>query len=163
MRDETRGGAGSDASAGRPPPGGLPGLPGGRTGRVRRRSAGRRTGGPRAPRCRRDLAVAYATTRHQFGRPIGSFQAVSHRCANMLIAVESARALVAAAAGALDDPGPDTDTTVCLAAAEALETAVAVAQGCLQVHGGTRFTWEHPAHRYDRLRERAAVDLLATA
>ncbi|MFD4510463.1 acyl-CoA dehydrogenase family protein [Streptomyces sp. NPDC058457] len=122
-----------------------------------------------------DLAVKYARTRHQFGRAIGTFQAVSHRCANMLIAVESARALVAAAAGALDEPGPDTDTAVCLAAAEALETAVSVAQGCVQVHGGMGFTWEHPAHRYlrrakaaealvalpDRLRERAATGLLA--
>ncbi|WP_413796907.1 acyl-CoA dehydrogenase family protein [Streptomyces iranensis] len=124
-----------------------------------------------------DLAVEYARTRQQFGRAIGSFQAVSHRCANMLVAVESARALVAAAAGALDELGPDTDTAVSLAAAEALETAVVVVQGCLQVHGGMGFTWEHPAHRYlrrakaaealvalpDRLRERAATGMLPAA
>ncbi|MYQ32227.1 acyl-CoA dehydrogenase family protein [Streptomyces sp. SID4956] len=124
-----------------------------------------------------DLAVEHAGTRRQFGRTIGSFQAISHRCADMLVAVESARALVAAAAGALDAPDPDTGTAVHLAAAEALEAAVVVTQGCVQVHGGMGFTWEHPAHRYlrrakaaealialpDRLRERAAVGLLEAA
>ncbi|MFJ4840749.1 acyl-CoA dehydrogenase family protein [Streptomyces sp. NPDC088746] len=122
-----------------------------------------------------DLAVDHARTRQQFGRAIGSFQAVSHRCADMLVAVESARALVAAAAEELQDPGEGTDATVCLAAAQALEAAVTVTQGCVQVHGGMGFTWEHPAHRYlrrakaaeslvavpDRLRERAAAGLLA--
>lgn len=124
-----------------------------------------------------NLAVDHARTRQQFGRAIGSFQAVSHRCADMLVAVESARALVAAAAEELQDPGEGTDATVCLAAAQALEAAVTVAQGCVQVHGGMGFTWEHPAHRYlrrakaaeslvavpDRLRERAAAGLLAAA
>ncbi len=124
-----------------------------------------------------DLAVEHARTRHQFGRAIGSFQAVSHRCADMLIAVESSRALVAAAAEALEEPGTGTDAAVCLAAAHALESAVMVTQGSLQVHGGMGFTWEHPAHRYlrrakaseslvalpDRLRERAAADLLVAA
>lgn len=124
-----------------------------------------------------DLAVDHARTRQQFGRAIGSFQAVSHRCADMLVAVESARALVAAAAEELQDPGEGTDATVCLAAAQALEAAVTVTQGCVQVHGGMGFTWEHPAHRYlrrakaaeslvavpDRLRERAAGGLLAVA
>lgn len=124
-----------------------------------------------------DLAVEYARTRRQFGRTIGSFQAISHRCADMLVAVESGRALVAAAAAALDAPDADTDTAVCLAAAEALEAAVVVTQGCVQVHGGMGFTWEHPAHRYlrrakaaealvalpDRLRERAAARLLEAA
>ncbi|MFC1405207.1 MULTISPECIES: acyl-CoA dehydrogenase family protein [Streptacidiphilus] len=125
-----------------------------------------------------DLAVGYARTRRQFGRLIGSFQAVSHRCADMAVAVVSARALVAAAAEALDGPpDADTDIAVALAASDALDTAVAVAAGCIQVHGGIGFTWELPAHRYlrrakaaqsliaqpDRLRERAARALLDTA
>jgi len=121
-----------------------------------------------------DLAVAYAGMRRQFGRAIGSFQAVSHRCADMFVAVESARSLVAAAASACDDGDDDRDVAVALAAANAFETAVAATQGCIQVHGGIGFTWEHPAHRYlrrakaaealvalpDRLRDRAAASLL---
>jgi alkylation response protein AidB-like acyl-CoA dehydrogenase len=123
-----------------------------------------------------DLAVEYAKTRHQFGRAIGSFQAISHRAADMFVAVESARALVAAAADALDeDPGSrETRITVRLAAAQALDAAVAVAQDCVQIHGGMGFTWEHPAHRYlrrakgaealialpDRLREQAVATVL---
>jgi alkylation response protein AidB-like acyl-CoA dehydrogenase len=123
-----------------------------------------------------DMAVEYAGTRRQFGRAIGSFQAISHRCADMLVAVESARALVAAAAASLDDPSQDTAVAVDLAAAHALEAAVSVTGGCVQIHGGMGFTWEHPAHRYlrrakaaealialpDRLRDRAAAALLAT-
>lgn len=126
-----------------------------------------------------DMAVAYAGTRRQFGRPIGSFQAVSHRLADMFVEAEAARALVAAAAQTLDNPRADkaeTEIAVCLAAAHALDTAVQAAQGCLQAHGGMGFTWEHPAHRYlrrakaaqasvalpDRLRERAARALLDT-
>ncbi|MEU9024437.1 acyl-CoA dehydrogenase family protein [Actinomadura sp. NPDC048394] len=123
-----------------------------------------------------DLAVEYAKTRHQFGRAIGSFQAISHRAADMFVAVESARALVAAAAGALDeDPGSsETRIAVRLAAAHALDAAVAATQGCVQIHGGMGFTWEHPAHRYlrrakgaealialpDRLREQAVTAVL---
>jgi alkylation response protein AidB-like acyl-CoA dehydrogenase len=112
-----------------------------------------------------DMAVEYARTRRQFGRPIGSFQAVSHRCADMLVAVESGRALVAAAAEALDAPpgGPaadDTAVAVDLAAAHALDAAVSVTGGCVQIHGGMGFTWEHPAHRYLR-RAKAAQSLVA--
>ncbi|MEO3787586.1 acyl-CoA dehydrogenase family protein [Actinocorallia sp. B10E7] len=124
-----------------------------------------------------DMAVEYAAARRQFGRAIGSFQAISHRCADMFVSVESARALVAAAAAALDEPSGDTAVAVDLAAACALEAAVTVTGGCVQVHGGMGFTWEHPAHRYlrrakaaeslvalpDRLRERAATTLVTTA
>jgi len=107
-----------------------------------------------------DMAVGHARTRRQFGRPIGSFQAVSHRCADMLIAVESARALVAAAAEALDEPSDDTPVAVDLAAAHALDAAVEVTGGCVQIHGGMGFTWEHPAHRHLR-RAKAAQALIA--
>jgi alkylation response protein AidB-like acyl-CoA dehydrogenase len=107
-----------------------------------------------------DMAVEHARGRRQFGRPIGSFQAISHRCADMLVAVESARALVAAAAEALDVPSDDTGVAVDLAAAHALEAAVSVTGGCVQIHGGMGFTWEHPAHRYLR-RAKAAESLIA--
>ncbi|THJ25661.1 acyl-CoA dehydrogenase family protein, partial [Candidatus Frankia alpina] len=114
--------------------------------------------------------VDYAGIRHQFGRPIGTYQAISHRCADMFVGTEAARALVAVAAQALD-------AAVALAAAEALEAAVGAAQGSLQVHGGIGFTWEHPVHHYlrrakssealiaapDRLREQAASRLVAAA
>ncbi|WP_344456269.1 acyl-CoA dehydrogenase family protein, partial [Actinocorallia aurantiaca] len=122
------------------------------------------------------LAVEHAKTRHQFGRAIGSFQAVAHRCADMFVAVESARALVAAAASACDEEDPDAGTAVALAAANALEAAVTATQGGIQVHGGMGFTWEHASHRHlrrakaaealiafpDRLRDRAATSLLTT-
>ncbi|ROO87917.1 alkylation response protein AidB-like acyl-CoA dehydrogenase [Actinocorallia herbida] len=121
-----------------------------------------------------DLAVDYAKTRHQFGRAIGSFQAVAHRCADMFVAVESARALVAAAASACDEDAPDAATAVALAAANALDAAVTATQGSVQVHGGMGFTWEHVSHRHlrrakaaealiafpDRLRDRATTTLL---
>ncbi|WP_261576457.1 acyl-CoA dehydrogenase family protein, partial [Frankia gtarii] len=134
-----------------------------------------------------ELAVDYAGIRHQFGRPIGTYQAISHRCADMFVGTEAARALVAAAAQALDAAGATTDgattdggeleVAVALAAAEALDAAVGAAQGSLQVHGGIGFTWEHPVHLYlrrakssealiaapDRLREQAASRLVAAA
>jgi alkylation response protein AidB-like acyl-CoA dehydrogenase len=117
------------------------------------------------------MAVGWAVERHQFGRPIGSFQAVSHRCADMLVAVEGARSLVLAAADAdLDGPAYLVD----LAAAAALDAGVVATEGALQIHGGVGFTWEHPVHlllrraqanavlvgRADALRDRAAAELL---
>ena len=118
------------------------------------------------------LAVDWARERHQFGRPIGSFQAVSHRCADMLVALEGARSQVLAAAEA------DLEGSVYLAdlaAAAALDAGVAATEGALQIHGGIGFTWEHPVHlllrraqvnavligRADALRDRAAGELLA--
>ena len=118
------------------------------------------------------MAVDWAGERHQFGRPIGSFQAVSHRCADMLVALEGARSQVLAAAEAdLDDSGYLAD----LAAAAALDAGVIATEGALQIHGGIGFTWEHPIHlllrraqanavligRADALRDRAAGELLA--
>lgn len=118
------------------------------------------------------LAVQWAGERHQFGRAIGSFQAVSHRCADMLVALEGARSQVLAAAEAdLEKSGYLAD----LAAAAALDAAVMVTEGALQIHGGIGFTWEHPIHlllrraqanavligRADALRNRAAGELLA--
>lgn len=91
------------------------------------------------------MAVDWAGQREQFGRPIGEFQAVSHRCADMLVDAESARNQVQAAA-AVPPESAEADLAVCRAAAHALSAGVRVAESCVQVHGGIGFTWEHPAH-----------------
>jgi alkylation response protein AidB-like acyl-CoA dehydrogenase len=93
-----------------------------------------------------DTAVAYAKVRVQFGRQIGSFQAVKHSCVDMLVQVEGARGLVAAAAAALDEDDPAAALHVATAAAYAAEGAVDCAERCLQIHGGIGYTWEHSAH-----------------
>ncbi|HEX2313820.1 MAG TPA: acyl-CoA dehydrogenase family protein, partial [Thermomonospora sp.] len=99
-----------------------------------------------------DDAVAYAKIREQFGRPIGQFQGVKHRCARMLIAVERARAAVWDAARAVDG-GEDADQrayAVAVAGALAPDAAVTCAEGNIQVHGGVGYTFEHDAHLYYR-------------
>ena len=102
-----------------------------------------------ASRCL-DMAVEYAKTRVQFGRPIGSFQAVKHKCADMLIAVESARsALFQAVRHAMTD---DAGLPVSASMAKTLcsEAYLNVATENIHVHGGIGFTWEHEAHLYFR-------------
>jgi len=101
-------------------------------------------------------AAAYATVRKQFGRPIGQFQGVKHRCANMLVAVEQARSAAWDAALALDgsvaratDPA-ETALSAAVAGAVAPDAYVTVAKDCIQVLGGIGFTWEHDAHLYLR-------------
>jgi 3-oxochol-4-en-24-oyl-CoA dehydrogenase len=103
------------------------------------------------------MATAYARTRHQFGRPIGSFQAVKHLCAGMLCRAESASAVAWDAARAADEApdehplAPDEHALVAAAAAAlALDAAVDNAKDCIQVLGGIGFTWEHDAHLYLR-------------
>jgi acyl-CoA dehydrogenase len=95
-----------------------------------------------------DLSVEHARTRFQFGRPIGAFQGVKHRCADMLVAVETARSTVAHAAEVADAGGPGLALAASLAAVTTKEAAVQVAKQAVQVHGGLGFTWEHPAHLY---------------
>lgn len=118
------------------------------------------------------MAVDWAGERRQFGRAIGSFQAISHRCADMLVALEGARSQVLAAA---DLDVEESEYLVDLAAAAALEAGVFATEGALQIHGGVGFTWEHPIHlllrraqanavlvgRSDALRDRAAGALLS--
>jgi 3-oxochol-4-en-24-oyl-CoA dehydrogenase len=94
-------------------------------------------------------AAEYAKLRHQFGRPIGQFQAVKHRCARMLVAVEQAAAVVWDAARALD-AGDDADFAAAAAAVLAADAAVSCAHECIQVLGGIGYTWEHDAHLYYR-------------
>ncbi len=96
-----------------------------------------------------DRTVAYAGARLQFGRPIGSFQAVKHRCADMLVAVEHARSTAYHAAWALQDrDGDDPDLAVSIAQATCSEAYYRVAADAIQLHGGIGFTWEHPLHLY---------------
>ena len=101
-----------------------------------------------------ELAVAYAKQRHQFGRPIGGFQAVKHLCADMAVRAEVARCSVQAAAVTADQPDV-ADPAVAASGAKLLADEAAVANGrsCIQVHGGMGFTWEVPAHlAYKRAR-----------
>jgi alkylation response protein AidB-like acyl-CoA dehydrogenase len=99
-----------------------------------------------AQRCL-DMAVGYAKVRVQFGRPIGSFQAIKHKCADLLVAVESARSAVYYAAEVLDD-GADPVLTSTVAQAHCSTAYTAAAGQNIQIHGGIGFTWEHPAQLY---------------
>ncbi|AGM05053.1 acyl-CoA dehydrogenase [Amycolatopsis keratiniphila] len=94
-------------------------------------------------------AVEYAKVREQFGRPIGSFQAIKHLCAEMLCRAEATDALAWDAARAAEDPAQHA-LAAATAAAYALDAAVANAKDCIQVLGGIGFTWEHDAHFYLR-------------
>ena len=95
-----------------------------------------------------DMAVEYAKIRHQFGRPIGSFQAIKHRCADLLMEVESLRSAVIYAAAAVAEDSPEVPTVAALVKALASETYFHVAAENIQIHGGIGFTWEHDAHLY---------------
>ncbi|WP_329252198.1 acyl-CoA dehydrogenase [Actinoallomurus sp. NBC_01490] len=98
-----------------------------------------------------DTAAEYARTREQFGRPIGQFQGVKHKCARMLVGLERARAAVWDAAYAVThDSGDQVAYAAGVAAALAPDTAVSAAQDCIQVHGGIGYTYEHDAHLYYR-------------
>jgi alkylation response protein AidB-like acyl-CoA dehydrogenase len=93
-----------------------------------------------------DLAVEHARTREQFGRPIGAYQAVSHRCADMLLDVESARSAVLAAAWTADNDVAALPFASSVAKVAAAQGAWRVTTSALQVHGGIGFTWEHDCH-----------------
>ncbi len=100
-----------------------------------------------AERCL-DTTVEYGKIRYQFGRPIGSFQAVKHRLADVWAAVSTARSVARAAVDALATGAPDIELMVAVAAAYCSDTAVLAAEECVQLHGGIGMTWEHPAHLY---------------
>jgi len=98
-----------------------------------------------------ETASAYAKVREQFGRPIGQFQAVKHRCADMLLSTEHARAAAWDAARAADDRDADAESkslTAAVAIALAADAFVRAAKDCIQILGGIGFTWEHDAHIY---------------
>ncbi|MBX6391565.1 MAG: acyl-CoA dehydrogenase family protein, partial [Frankia sp.] len=96
------------------------------------------------------MTVAYTSVREQFGRPIGSFQAVKHQCAEMLITLKGVRAATYRAAMALDARQPDAPLWASVAKAHASEGISRLAGTALQLHGGIGFTWEHDLHLYLR-------------
>jgi alkylation response protein AidB-like acyl-CoA dehydrogenase len=97
-----------------------------------------------------DMSVAYANTRTQFGRPIGSFQAIKHKCVDMMVAVENARSLAYYAAWTVSKDAPETPQAVAMAKAYASDMGKTVTSEAIQVHGGIGFTWEHDLHLDDR-------------
>jgi len=95
-----------------------------------------------------DMAVQYAKDRVQFGRPIGSFQAIKHKCADMLLEVESSKSAAYYGAGMVAEGSDEVPSVASLAKAYVGEAYFHVAAENIQVHGGIGFTWEHPAHLY---------------
>jgi alkylation response protein AidB-like acyl-CoA dehydrogenase len=108
-----------------------------------------------------EMATEYAKTRYQFGRAIGSFQAVKHMCADMLLEAESAVSAARFVAGSFAERNPSLIADLALAQAYCSDAFVSVAADNIQVHGGIGFTWEHPAHLYLR-RARSDAQLLGS-
>ena len=109
-----------------------------------------------AQRCL-DMTVGYLKERRQFARPIGSFQALKHRLADLWTMITQARAASRYAAACLADGDPDAPVAVALAKSACCEAAVTAAQECVQLHGGIGFTWEHPAHLYLKRAKAASI------
>ena len=95
-----------------------------------------------------DMAVEYAMVRVQFGRPIGSFQAIKHKCADMLLEVESAKSAAYYGMWCAAEMNDELASTASLAKAYCSEAYFHAAAENIQIHGGIGFTWEHPAHLY---------------
>jgi alkylation response protein AidB-like acyl-CoA dehydrogenase len=109
-----------------------------------------------------ESTVDYVKGRYQFARPVGSFQAVKHRLAQLWVDVTQARAVARYAANCLSQADPDTAVAASLAQAHCGPVAVRAAEECVQLHGGIGFTWEHPAHWYLK-RAKASAIALGTA
>ncbi|MEH3046563.1 acyl-CoA dehydrogenase family protein [Sphingomonas adhaesiva] len=105
-----------------------------------------------------EMTVGYAAERHQFGRAIGSFQAVKHMAADLLLESESATSAARDAAEQLAAGSAEKDAAVALAAFACADAAVRCTKDAIQMHGGIAFTWAHPAHLYLR-RARSAAQL----
>jgi alkylation response protein AidB-like acyl-CoA dehydrogenase len=97
-----------------------------------------------------DITVEYAKTRKQFGKPIGTFQAVQHQCADMYLETESSRSAVYYAGWALEENSPDAAIAVSIAKMYASDAARTVGNRGIQIHGGMGFTWENDVHLYYR-------------
>jgi alkylation response protein AidB-like acyl-CoA dehydrogenase len=95
-----------------------------------------------------ELAVAYVSGREQFGKKIGTYQAVSHPVVDAYVAVELARSLAYWAAWCVAEDDVDAARAAAAAKSQAAEAAVQACETSIQVHGGIGFTWEHPLHRY---------------
>jgi alkylation response protein AidB-like acyl-CoA dehydrogenase len=106
-----------------------------------------------------EITLAYVKQRHQFARPIGSFQAIKHRIADWWVAVTQARAASRYAVACLAEDDPDTCVAVALAKAVCSETAVLAGQEMIQLHGGIGFSWEHPAHLYLKRAKSSSIAL----
>ena len=113
-----------------------------------------------AQRCL-DLSVAYAKEREQFGRPIGSFQAIKHKCADMMVKVETARSAAYYAACAAAEDAPNLSVAASLAKSYCSEAYYHCAAETIQIFGGVGFTWEYDPHLYFK-RARASESLLGT-
>lgn len=92
---------------------------------------------------RLDSRTAYLKTRHQFGRPVGSFHVVKHRLAALWVTITQARAAASRVATSLATAAPDTPIATAVAQFFGSTTAVRAAEECVQIHGGLGFTWEH--------------------
>ncbi len=104
-----------------------------------------------------EMTVAYLKERRQFARPVGSFQALKHRLADLWVGVTQARAAARYAAACLATGDPDTAVAVALAKAACSDIAVRASQESVQLHGGIGFTWEHPAHLYLKRAKSASI------
>lgn len=109
-----------------------------------------------------EMSVGYAAERHQFGRAIGSFQAVKHMAADLLLESESATSAARDAAEQLAAGSAEKDAAVALAAFACADAAVRCTKDAIQMHGGIAFTWAHPAHLYLR-RARSAAQLFGAS
>jgi len=109
-----------------------------------------------------DITVEYAKTRKQFGKPIGTFQAVQHQCADMYLETESSRSAAYYAGWALEENGPDAAIAVSVAKMYASDACRTVGNRGIQVHGGMGFTWENDLHLYYR-RAKASETMLGDA
>jgi alkylation response protein AidB-like acyl-CoA dehydrogenase len=110
-----------------------------------------------AERCL-ELTVEHLRSRYQFGRPLGSFQGLKHRLADLWVAIAQARATARYAADRVAEQDEDAAVAAAVAQAHGSPVAVRAAEECVQMHGGLGFTWEHPAHLYLK---RARSDALA--
>ncbi|GLZ03173.1 acyl-CoA dehydrogenase [Actinomadura sp. NBRC 104412] len=106
-----------------------------------------------------DTTVEYLKTRYQFGRPVGSYQGLKHRLADLWTAVAEVRAVARYAASCVADDDADAPVAVAVAQAHCSPIAVKAAEECVQMHGGIGFTWEHPAHLYLKRAKSAAIAL----
>jgi alkylation response protein AidB-like acyl-CoA dehydrogenase len=104
-----------------------------------------------------EMTVAYLKERRQFARPVGSFQALKHRLADLWVGVTQARAAARYAAACLAAGDPDAPVAVALAKAACSDIAVKASQESVQLHGGIGFTWEHPAHLYLKRAKTASI------
>jgi len=95
-----------------------------------------------------EMSVEYATVREQFGKPIGSFQAIKHKCADMLMQIEAAEAAAYAVGRAADQGSDDVELLASVAKSYCSDAYLFAAAENIQIHGGIGFTWEHPAHLY---------------